>query len=67
MIVAGSVQTTIPLTTTGTATSNRYVVEVDVDVTSGQWIVFHARSAQDLPPLHPGRQAFAVSNPVFVQ
>lgn len=36
--------------------------------TTGSWVVFHARSGADatLEPLHPGRQPFAVSNPVFL-
>lgn len=31
------------------------------------WIVFHARGEGDLAPLHPGRNPFAVSNPIFLE
>jgi hypothetical protein len=35
---------------------------------TGSWVVFHAATADtnDLSPVHPGRAAFAVSNPVFL-
>lgn len=29
------------------------------------YVVFHARSDSELAPLHPGRKAFAASNPIF--
>lgn len=67
VIVSGETTLVEPLVPTGDATSNRYVSQVTVDVQSGQWVLFHARSGRDLSPLHPGRSAFAVSNPVFVE
>ena len=66
VIVNGNVVQTVPLMPLGAGQSNRYVNQIDVDLSSGQWVVFHARSSEDLEPLHPGRHAFAVSNPVFV-
>ncbi len=67
VIVNGQTVATEPLVASGSGVSNRYINQVTVELTSGQWVVFHARSDQDLAPLHPGRSAFAVSNPVFVQ
>ena len=32
----------------------------------GSWVVFHAKGDMDLSPVHPGRNPFAVSNPVFL-
>ncbi len=52
----------------GSGTGHRYVnvVHVDFDANAGRsWVVFHAKSDDDLGPLHPGRNAFAVSNPIF--
>ncbi len=54
----------------GAGPGNRYmnVVTVDFDTTKPRsWVVFHARSDRDLAPLHPGRDAFAVANPIFYQ
>ncbi|MCB9590397.1 MAG: CehA/McbA family metallohydrolase [Polyangiaceae bacterium] len=52
----------------GSGTGHRYVnvVHVDFDANAGRsWVVFHAKGTDDLSPLHPGRDAFAVSNPIF--
>jgi hypothetical protein len=53
----------------GPGPAKRYEATVDVSPTQSKarhWVVFHARSAAgDLAPLHPGRKAFAVSNPIF--
>ncbi len=65
-IVNGEVVSVEPLMPLGAGASNRYVNQVSLELERGQWVVFHARSAQDLAPLHPGRGAFAVSNPVYV-
>ncbi len=56
-----------PLMPVGTGTSHRYLNLVALDLAAGDWVVFHARGAGDLSPLHPGRRAFAVSNPIFVE
>jgi hypothetical protein len=47
----------------------RYTSQVKVKRDPQQkvnWVVFHARGAGDLAPLHPGRRPFAVSNPFFL-
>lgn len=67
VIVNGRVVATEPLMPLGDTTSNRYVNQIEVALERGDWVLFHARSGEDLAPLHPGRQAFAVSNPVFVE
>jgi hypothetical protein len=72
VIVDGITTETRPLTaTTGGVPGPGKVYEATVDVSPTQskprhWVVFHAKSdAADLAPLHPGRKAFAVSNPIF--
>jgi hypothetical protein len=71
VIVDGLTTETRPLTETagGTRPGKTYVATVDVSPSQSKprhWVVFHAKSAaEDLAPLHPGRKAFAVSNPVF--
>ncbi|MDB4938012.1 MAG: hypothetical protein JWP87_4984 [Labilithrix sp.] len=70
VIVDGVTTETRPLTATaGPGPGKKYEVTVDVSPTQSKprhWVVFHAKSAAgDLAPLHPGRKAFAVSNPVF--
>ncbi len=46
----------------------RYELEVVVDVDSGRsrsWVIFHVRGGGDLSPLHPGKDAFGVTNPIY--
>ena len=70
-IVDGITTDTRPLTATaGPGPSKVYEATVDVAAPAQSkprhWVVFHAKSdAADLAPLHPGRKAFAVSNPIF--
>ncbi len=66
-VVDGTVADKQPLAPLGAGPSNRYVNKLSVDLTGKHFVMFHARSAQDLAPLHPGRQPFAVSNPIFVK
>ncbi len=69
VIVDGVTQSTVPLAPMGGGTAQRFVNNVTVTVDTlapRSWVVFHARGARDLAPLHPGRDAFAVSNPIFV-
>ena len=53
------------------AGTRKYTATVDVQVPGGSvargkhWVVFHAKGSKDLAPLHPGRNPFAVSNPIF--
>jgi hypothetical protein len=70
VIVDGLTTETRPLTpVAGPGPGKRYEVTVDVNPQQSKprhWVVFHAKSdAADLAPLHPGRKAFAVSNPIF--
>ena len=71
VIVDGITTETRPLTATAGLSGPGKVYEAIVDVSPTQskprhWVVFHAKSdAADLAPLHPGRKAFAVSNPIF--
>ncbi len=37
----------------------------DVEITGGQWVVFHAKGDTPLDPVHPGRNPFAVTMPIF--
>lgn len=67
-IVDGVTTDTVTLTATGAGPGKRYEATVNVQANSSaarHWVVFHASSDADLAPLHPGRKAFAVSNPIF--
>lgn len=69
VIVNGETVSTEPLLPLGEGTSNRYVNAVTVPFDASvprSFVVFHATSEADLAPLHPGKNAFAVSNPIFV-
>jgi hypothetical protein len=70
VIVDGITTETKALTATaGPGPGKKYEATVDVSPTQSKprhWVVFHAKAATgDLAPLHPGRKAFAVSNPIF--
>ena len=69
VIVNGVTQETVPLTTATSSTSGKKwenQVTVNIDPSKPRsWVVFHAKSNVDLAPLHPGRNPFAVSNPIF--
>ncbi len=60
---------TIPLDVgPGLGGGKRAEILVDVEALDSRprhWVVFHAKGAGDLAPLHPGRLPFAVSNPIF--
>lgn len=62
VIVDGDVVQTLPITP-GTDVIR---FQEDVEVTGGSWVVFHARGAGTLAPVHPGRTPFAVSQPIFM-
>ena len=66
VIVSGETVATETLSAMGAGPSHRYVNQVQVALKAGDWVIFHANGA-DLAPLHPGKTAFAVSNPFFVQ
>lgn len=71
VIVDGLTTQTLPLVAlAGPGPAKKYEATVDVQAPAQSkprhWVVFHAKSdAADLAPLHPGRKAFAVSNPIF--
>lgn len=70
VIVNGESVKTEELLPMGEGPGQRFVNQVDVPIPTGSkatpWVVFHAKGDADLAPLHPGKKAFAVSNPVFV-
>jgi hypothetical protein len=70
IIVDGLTTEVWPLTAiAGPGPAKTYETTVDVNPSQSKprhWVVVHAKSAAtDLAPLHPGRKAFAVSNPIF--
>lgn len=68
VIVNGKTVGMVAMTEDVVASGKRWSATVPVDRGAGKgWVVFHAKSANDLAPLHPGHKAFAVSNPVFFQ
>lgn len=68
-IVDGETVGTEELRETVTPLGRRYDATVTVTGRSGRsqhWVVLHASAGgADLSPVHPGRKAFAVSNPIF--
>ncbi|MBX7194648.1 MAG: CehA/McbA family metallohydrolase [Sandaracinaceae bacterium] len=67
IIVDGTTLTTMPLTM-GADPVLRFEGDVMVPVAAaGSWVVVHASSSNDMALLHPGREPFAVSNPIFFQ
>jgi hypothetical protein len=67
VLVNGESIRTEDLMPLGEGPGHRYVNQIDLDLAAGDFVVFHARSDADLAPLHPGRAAFAVSNPIFAE
>lgn len=70
VIVDGVTTQTLPLTPLpgDGRPGKRYEVTVNVKASESRprhWVVFHAKGDGDLAPLHPGRNAFAVTNPIF--
>lgn len=69
VIVDGNTVQTIPLAPQTGGVGRRWR-NWKVDVTaaasrSHHWVVFHAKAEGDLAPLHPGRKAFGVTNPIY--
>jgi hypothetical protein len=67
VIVDGATVATMPLTPEVIAVGKRLRATVTIDRTNKKWVVFHVKGKGDLAPLHPGRKAFAFSNPIFLQ
>lgn len=67
VIVDGTTVSTEPLAPLGSGPGKSFVNTVTLTIDAKpHWVVFHAKGGSDLSPLHPGRQPFAVSNPVFL-
>lgn len=66
--ISVSTQPLVPLPILDPNGGHRYTTTVQVTPTDSRprhWVVFHAKGANDLAPLHPGKKPFAVSNPIF--
>lgn len=70
VIVDGATTETFPLgPATGVDPTVRFDGPVAVPVAAsaaGSWVVFHASAETDMVDLHPGREPFAFTNPVFL-
>ncbi len=64
--VSGVLVDEVLLVDEGAGPARQYRATVDLTLDAGDTVVFHARGAGDLAPLHPGRRPFAVSNPFYV-
>jgi hypothetical protein len=69
IIVNGETVGTEPLLPIGAGPGKAFSNLVTVTLPAGEraWVLFHAKGAGDLAPLHPGKEPFAVSNPVFFE
>jgi len=67
IIVDGATLMTMPITA-GADPVVRFEGDVTVPVApAGSWVIVHARSSNDMQLLHPGREPFAVTNPIFLE
>ena len=70
VIVDGQAVKTEPLMPVGVGPSKKFMNQVTVALDTSKprnWVLFHAKTDGDLAPLHPGRKAFAASNPVLFE
>lgn len=66
VIVDGTTTETFPIAPTTNVT--RFTQQVMVPVAAaGSWVVFHAKGEASLAPVHPDKQPFAFSNPIFLE
>lgn len=66
VIVDGKTVATQPLTADVQTVGKHWHATVNVDRPAGaHWVIFHVKGKGDLAPLHPGKNAFAMSNPIF--
>ncbi len=69
--VDGTLADTIPILPGDADPQNpamRWSDTVTVDVAAaGSWVVVHAKGDSDLSPVHPGRESFGVTNPIFLR
>ncbi len=67
LIVDGESVATMPITM-GADPVLRFEGDLDVPVAAaGSWAIVHVRATSDMQLLHPGREPFAVSNPIFFE
>lgn len=66
VIVDGTTTETFAIAPAGTVTRFEQQVMVPV-AAAGSWVVFHAKGEASLAPLHPDKQPFAFSNPIFLE
>ncbi|MBN8612773.1 MAG: CehA/McbA family metallohydrolase [Deltaproteobacteria bacterium] len=67
LIVDGESIAMMPITT-GADPVIRFEGDLDVPVAAaGSWAIVHVRATSDMQLLHPGREPFAVSNPIFFE
>lgn len=69
VIVNGETVATEPLAPFGSGTAKSFVNSVSIPVDASKarnWVVFHAKGDAPLDPVHPGRDPFAVSSPIFL-
>lgn len=65
VIVDGETLTTMPLVA-GADPILRFEGDFTVPIAAaGSWVIVHASSSNDMALVHPGREPFAVSNPIF--
>jgi hypothetical protein len=71
VIVDGMTTQTIPLDASTADPGNpvvRFRRDIEIPVAeAGSYVLFVAHSTQDLAPVHPGRRAFGVTNPIFLR
>lgn len=70
VIVNGKTVETTPLALVEGSPGKRFQNQITVKrdpASPRNWVVFHAKGTGDLSPLHPGRNPFAVSNPIFLE
>lgn len=67
IIVDGATVGTMPMTPAVVNVGKKFTATLTIDRTNKKWIIFHVKGKNDLAPLHPGRKAFALSNPIFFQ
>ncbi len=67
IIVNGETLGTEPLEPVGMGPGQEFVNQVSITLPDvpRAWVVFHAKGVGDLAPVHPGKEPFAVSNPIF--
>jgi hypothetical protein len=66
IIVDGQTVGMQPLVPDVATNGKHWSAMTNVDRTGKKWVVVHVKGKGDLAPLHPGRNPFAMSNPIFL-